>query len=233
MNSGKASFNGFDLWSPVYDLVAWLVFQGRLQSATLDWLESIDDAETLLILGGGTGWYLPQLFAHKPNIEVVYVDSSAAMIESAKRYAKEISPISKITFCHCSVFELQAQEIDMVVSFFFLDMFNESTIASLLTTLRSRNKEPMWLLLDFWLPANSHRDLRSLLVGFMYFCFRISCGIEAQRLPTIERIFPEHGFSCTKVKNYAGGLIKGWLFSPKSHQFIPCHQELSDLDTSE
>lgn len=223
---------GFNLWSSVYDCIAWLSFAGALQAATSDWLERLPSGRNVVILGGGTGWYLPDLLRRRTDIRITYIDMSQGMLDKAVKVVQSSCHSDRVKFCCCSVFDHQAMcchtgscdtgPCDTVLAFFFLDMFRPHTIECLIEAWRAKEGGPEWLVLDFNYPTHlptgfRHRLwqwLAAALVSAMYLLFRTTCGIEASKLPNLDAAFLKSGYAKSLTKDYCHGLMRGYLFAP-------------------
>ncbi|NJM24788.1 MAG: hypothetical protein HC859_03975 [Bacteroidia bacterium] len=73
--------NGFDILAPHYDWMAALVYGSSIRKAQLCFAGHIPDGASVLILGGGTGWYLRALMKRRPTCKVHYVEASKKMID--------------------------------------------------------------------------------------------------------------------------------------------------------
>ena len=67
--------NDFDGIAWCYDFMAKLIFGERLYQASIQWLETLNKLDTVVVLGGGSGKILKQLTQgpiHKPLIRRLY-----------------------------------------------------------------------------------------------------------------------------------------------------------------
>ena len=80
---------GFDLLASRYDSMAYLIFGRSIRISQCAFINEIDDEANILILGGGTGWILNEIFEKKPKVRITFVDNSSAMIDKAKSTVKK------------------------------------------------------------------------------------------------------------------------------------------------
>ncbi len=76
---------GFNLIAPYYDFFLALFFQKRIQHCQNYFLNTIEDAQSVLIFGGGTGDILLSCLEVNPGASYHYIDISERMIELTKQ----------------------------------------------------------------------------------------------------------------------------------------------------
>lgn len=215
---------GFNVWSKVYDRVVWLCFAGALQAATREWLDELPSGRNVVVLGGGSGWYLPELLKKRTDIRILYIDISEGMINKAAEVIRSSEHAARVKFQCGSAFDQQINCSDVVIAFFFLDMFRPESIERLITTCKTNNNAPSWLVLDFSYPENSPRGVLHkiwsltvvALISTMYLLFRATCRIEAAKLPNFQAVFRRCDYYTSRSKGYCHGLMRGWLFQPSN-----------------
>ena len=172
----------------VYDWLASLVFgraQRRAQLAALQaGLPLAGPAPRVLVLGGGPGWVLTELLRQCPAAQVLYLETSAAMLAQAQarlaRYAPALA--AQVAFRRGSERDLRPEEqFDAIVTFFVLDCFTLAEFPAAMARLQAaRRPGAPWLVADFLPPRNWWQ--RSLL-RTMYLFFGATVGLRAQQLP--------------------------------------------------
>lgn len=169
--------NGFDILAPLYDRMAWLVYGKSIRMAQLCFMHKIPDGASVLILGGGTGWFLRALMEQRPACRVLYVDSSVKMIDLARKACG-----AAVTFVHGTEKSIPADsQFDVVVTHFFLDMFSNDGCRNLVARIKQHlSPDSLWLAADFF---DGGKWWHHLLLRLMYAFFRAFCGIEARTLP--------------------------------------------------
>ena len=69
----------------VYRWIEYAAFGPLLQRTRLHWLEQLGGARRVLLLGDGDGRFLSRFASRYPSAEVHYIDSSARMLDLARK----------------------------------------------------------------------------------------------------------------------------------------------------
>jgi ubiquinone/menaquinone biosynthesis C-methylase UbiE len=164
-----------------YDFTARLVFGRSIQEAQIAFLDLIPAGSRVLIIGGGTGWIIPKLFAASDIRQLVYLEASEQMIHRAKRNAKGVA-FHKIQFVNGTQDLLsELGTFDVVLTFFFLDLFPAKELDKIIPQLHlSLRNNGLWMISDF--NPNTSTHWQKALVQTMYFLFRLICRIQAKQL---------------------------------------------------
>lgn len=208
--------NDFDLVSPVYDALAGLVFAGAIRRSQIALLPELQSAERVLIIGGGTGWFLYELLARTPARHVVYLELSREMIERSRTLIAQRAPewLSRVEFRHGTQADLaQGEQFDVIATNFFLGCFNDENcarvIAELYPHLAARGK---WLYVDFVYPRGGLALLCALvLFKVMYLFFNVFSGLEARRPPRAGPGFAQVPLRTTEQRTFYSGMIDARL----------------------
>jgi ubiquinone/menaquinone biosynthesis C-methylase UbiE len=184
----------FDRVAPYYRWLETLVFGRRLQEARVAFLGDIKKPRRVLVVGEGNGRFLSEFVMAHPDAAVDCVEASGRMIELARRRVGTAS----VHFIHGDIreVELQPDTYDLLVTHFFLDCFDEQSLAAVVAKL-SRPAAPnaQWLIADFCEPAGDWRHMgRRFLIAFMYFFFRLVSAIEARHLVDYRPFLETAGF---------------------------------------
>ena len=210
---------GFDRLAPVYDLLASVVYGNRLRKAQSVFLTRLPKQAKMLVLGGGSGWFLEQLIRQSDPLKVVYVEISAKMVAATKARIQKNLPdfdISKIEFLTMDVEKMGVKtDFDVICTHCFLDLFGPEKLRETMTKLDQRLKEGgFWYFSDFKVPEKSPtRFIGKALIKLMYWFFRITCKIDAQTLPDFESDFERMAYLEKEKASYFGGMIEAKLFS--------------------
>lgn len=209
---------GFDRLAPFYDRLARSWFGRALQQATTHYFTALPEKPTLLVVGGGTGNFLPALAQAHPACKVLYVDVSAKMLEQARATLATISAEQRpaVTFFHCSWDEIPAGlRADAVLTPFFLDCFRAGEVAQIAHKLAGHlSATGVWLLADFNLPPSGWARLRAQAqLWVLYRFFRATTGLKASRLPNVERLLENEGFRPTHTRYLRGQRIVSQVFA--------------------
>ena len=187
----------FDSLAASYRWLETIVFGDQLQQARVAFLGKIESPGRVLIVGEGNGRFLAELVRCYPEANVDCVEGSARMIELAQR---TVGP-ARVNFIEADIgaVVLARNSYDLIVTHFFLDCFSEKTLSSVIGRLADAAKQDtLWLVADFWYPTRVWRIWWArVLIGFMYFFFRMVAGIEARRLVDYRPSLRAHGFECT------------------------------------
>ena len=199
----KYKQNDFDAVARYYDRLAEFVFGDELRKAQVHFLNRITTARNVLVLGGGTGWFLAELRAINTDCKIMYVESSPKMLELSK---KRISDHHNIHFLHGTEHDFpQGQIFDAVVTNFYFDLFDEPTLEKVVFKICS-HLEPgaVWLATDF---TNSTNLKHRFLLRTMYWFFRMSSNIQAKKLPPWQDQLLQHASMPVEMKNFENGFI--------------------------
>ena len=116
--------SGFDFVAPFYDSLAGLVFGRAIRDAQVIFLDMIPRQSQILIIGGGTGWILPEIFTRASPARIVYLEASPKMLNLARQQI--LNPAQEA----CTEFRLgtekdirSEEKFDVFISHFFLDLF--------------------------------------------------------------------------------------------------------------
>ncbi|WP_114941017.1 class I SAM-dependent methyltransferase [Mucilaginibacter endophyticus] len=187
-----------------YDRLSRLVYGKALINAQVYLLGFIPTASKILIAGGGTGWILEELSKiHPSGLDITYVEISANMTAlSQKRQTGQ----NKVIFVNDAVENVKlAADFDVVITPFLFDNFVDETVDSVFNHLHNLLKPGgLWLNADFQLTG---RWWQNVMLQSMFIFFRLLCGIEASRLPAIEKRFDAAGYNVIEDKTFFGDFI--------------------------
>lgn len=209
---------GFDRLAAVYDGMARLVYGKSIRRVQTHYLSQWPKDARILIVGGGTGWFLEEVLKQTDPEYVLYVDLSSQMIEkSRKRIAKCSQPLAeRVEFFCGKIHDIPGQRdlFDVVVTHFYLDMFNgeelKQQIAALQGLLRPGG---LWSLADFaYVKKGLMRPVSRFLVGTMYLFFRMVAGIGSRRLEDYPALLEDSGLEQRDGVAFYGGMIRGAVF---------------------
>lgn len=218
-NSSKRG-RGFDRLAGLYDGMVRLVYGKSLKKAQLEALNYIPKGRTVLIIGGGTGWFLKELLLHCQPRKVLYVDLSEKMlIKSREAIAKLPETLKdRVFFVQGGVEKLSdLPQHEVLVTHFFLDLWQErlERVGDALEGILAA--EGIWSQVDFFIPKSGWKRWRAkVLIWLMYRFFRICCKIEARKLPDFEAFFEERGYRESKSWFYSGNMIRGGIYRSRS-----------------
>jgi ubiquinone/menaquinone biosynthesis C-methylase UbiE len=198
---------GYDLIARHYDRMASLVFGNSLARAQTYFLDGIPPSSKVLVLGGGTGWWLNDFFRVNPTCKVLYVEESSEMIRLAKRFTGDDYRITFRVGTQDSISE--RNEFDVVILFCYLDLFSVEKLKEVIVKIDgSLKSNALWVVNDFVETKWWH----SILLFVMYRFFKVTTGIKNQHLPPWHNVLIQSGLTEVKSKLYSRGFIKSALY---------------------
>ena len=171
----EANINNFNKIARFYDMLAGLVFGSSIKKSQLHFFDQIPPNAKWLIVGGGTGWYLLEVLKRTSPREVVYIDASSAMINLTQKRLSAQTYKAKIRLIHSDIRNFHSDnDFDVIVTNFFLDVFKEEELGSVIKKLHSCiSGGGIWMLTDFNLQHSSlHKSwqVRKLQKSSNYNC---------------------------------------------------------------
>jgi len=186
--------NNYDKVANYYDRIHHLFYGQSEINAQVELLGYIRPGDRLLILGGGTGWILEKIAAIFPaGLRITYIESSARMMELTKTRNRGLN---KVEFVNSVVEAWKGEmEYDCVLTGLFFDNFKDAHAAAIVRQVTPCLKNGgYWLESDFYYPRRRGKLWQAILLYSMYFSARLICGVEAKRLPDMDRIFSQEGY---------------------------------------
>ncbi len=187
-----------------YDRLSRLVYGRALINAQVYLLQFIKPGSKILIVGGGTGWILDEITKLYPSdIQITYAEVAANMVTLSKR---RNTGNNDVIFINDAIENISlTADFDVVITPFLFDNFTDQTLQMVFTHIHHSLKPTgLWLNVDFQL---SGKWWQVFLLKAMFLFFKIICGIEASRLPAIEKQFEQHGYQTIADKTFFGDFI--------------------------
>jgi len=197
--------NNYNHIAFIYDALVRLVFGHQLVKAQRCFLSELPQNANILFVGGGTGKILPELLSiAQPHI-VDYVELSPKMISIAK---KRCLHQERVQFIQKDFNDfVPNKKYDVVITFFFLDLFEEEKINRLIQKINmSLSTDGLWLFADF-VDRGHYQWYQKVFVKLMYAFFRLFTNVERHKLPHFLNHFAKHSLHTIKVKHFFHGLI--------------------------
>jgi tRNA (cmo5U34)-methyltransferase len=170
-----------------YDALAGLAFGGalrRVQRATLAAGLPAGPAPRVLVLGGGAGWVLSEIWRQRPQAQVLYLEVSAAMLAQTRARLRRhpAPPGASLELRQGTEASLAPGErFDVLITFFVLDCFPVPALPGALARLwAARRPGAPWLVADF---RPARRGWRRGLLQLMYWFFGFTVGLRARQMP--------------------------------------------------
>ncbi|MBD2715556.1 class I SAM-dependent methyltransferase [Microvirga sp. STR05] len=210
--------SGFDRVATFYDPLARLVYGRSLQAAQQEVLDAglPAGAPRLLIIGGGTGWILPEVLRRRPPAQVLYLEASPQMLARSRALlARELpGAAAQVEFRLGTEGALTpADTFDGIITFFFLDLFEPQRLRHIVDKL-NEVRQPLapWLLADFAAPQ---RWWQRGLLAAMYGFFRLTTGISGRARPPIEAELARVGLAPAYRMGFFGGMVEAEVWQPR------------------
>lgn len=198
--------NDFGKIAFVYDRLAKLVFGKSIVDSQKAFFDKIPAEARILIMGGGSGRILPELFLSNPKIDVCYIDASAEMISLAKY---RIRNDKHIEFIVGTEDDIPDRPFDVIITNFYLDLFKAESLLLVVQKLRNvMRPNSLWIVTDFTDKKWWHR----LMLKVMYIFFRVTTRIEASQLPDWSETLQKFGGKKNDSKFFFREFIEATMF---------------------
>lgn len=200
----------FDFIAPVYDALAGLVYGQAQKQAQQHFLSQVPPHAQVLVVGGGSGWILQELFRLARPAHVLYLEASGKMLHQAQMLFKHEAP-APLEFRLGTERDLQEPEkFDVVLTPFVLDLFTEPELQTMLQKLDTALRPAgLWLQTDFQLSTSQWYQIwQKPMLWLMYRFFGWASGISAKKLPPLDKLFHQLGYHQRDWAFFFGGFIK-------------------------
>ena len=198
-----------------YDLLAGLVFGGALRAAQRAALAAglpPGPSPHLLVLGGGAGWVLTEIWRQRPLARVLYLEASDAMLARTRARLRRCPPPpgAALELRQGTEAALRpGEQFDAILTFFVLDCFTEAALPGALARLQAaRRPGAPWLVADF---RPARRGWRRWLLRTMYLFFGLTVGLRARRLPPWRAELARLGLQPTWKQYFFGKAIVSFV----------------------
>jgi tRNA (cmo5U34)-methyltransferase len=198
--------NDFDGIAFCYDFMAKLIFGERLYQASIQWLETLNKSDTVVVLGGGSGKILKKL-THVDR--VIFIEKSAKMIKLAQATAPRNVQFICADFLE---YALEDESTHVVICPFFLDVFTLRQLGEVLDKIaRILKKRGSLLVSDFQYTTWWSKQLIKLMYAF----FEKTTRIAVHQLAPLNTLILAKGF-----ENRGNHLKKERMIFSKSYAKI-------------
>lgn len=209
--------HGFDRLAPFYGLLERCVACGLLQRARLEWIDSVQAANVLLV-GEGHGRFLSPLSSVLPQARITCVDASRGMLAVARRRLEKLNPsaIDRVEWIHASLpdWHPPPSTFDLVVTNFFLDCFDGELLERVVGRIAAGSTATgQWILTDFAMPSLALPRLAARAsLWTMYRFFRATTRLPARSLDYPAPHLQAHGFRNTRTRDRLWGFLTSQLW---------------------
>lgn len=200
----------YDRLAKHYDFLSRLVFFKSQVRAQTEQLIYIKNCKNLLIVGGGTGWILKDLNRLTESINITFVETSAKMIELAKR----VNTHHQVEFVHQDIDDYNTTiKFDSVLTPFLFDNFDDSKAENVFVHINSMLLEnAFWLYTDFRLDG---KWWKNILLKSMHLFFSLIKVVKVNTLPKMENAFTTNGYALRSEKLYYSGFIEAKVYQKR------------------
>lgn len=200
--------NGFNAIAPYYDQLASFIFGKSIANAQTHFLKLVPANAKVLVLGGGTGWWLKHLQQDNPHCEIWFIDASSEMLSGAVK-----NSVGTLTPIHGTDENIPSIQFDVVITYFFLDMFEGEEIKRVISRIKAALKpEGIWLISDFVNTKFWHR----IVLLLMYRFFKFTCGIHSSKLVDWEKNVEDMKLTCADQVFFYGKFIASCVYRQDS-----------------
>ena len=192
-----------------YDSLARLVYGNALINAQVYLLKRISLNSKILIVGGGTGWILEEITRiYASGLQITYVEIAPDMMAQSK---KRNVGNNQVTFINDAIENVDLpKDFDIALTPFLLDNFIEENLNKIFSSIAALLKpKAFWLNTSFQLTG---KWWQQVLLKTMFIFFKVTCGIEASKLPGIDKCFEENGFKLIEQQSFFGDFIGAKIF---------------------
>ncbi len=200
--------NNFDKIAIFYDPLAHLIFGQAITESQSHFLKAVLPGSKVLILGGGTGRILKSLDQLNISLHLTYIEQSSRMLQ----LSREKGPFQNLTveFIHGTERDIPAQTFDVVITAFFLDVFNKHHLPVVMEKISDHLRPgAIWLMTDF---IKTDKLWQKALVKIMYLFFRLFAGLEGSELLDFQQRIQRLGFKKEKEKFFYRAMIISTVF---------------------
>ena len=196
-----------DLIAPHYWWIERLGMGRTLERRRTWFLPQLGDARQALVLGDGDGRFLHKLLRRNAEVRADYVDSSARMLDLARRKAG----VDRVDYRQSDALNAKfpPNTYDLIATHFFFDCFDTRQLNLLIGRIAEAAKpRAQWVVSEFRTPNIPAR----LLVSALYLFFRLTTGLQTRKLADHRPILRAHGFRLINERHSRGALVVSELW---------------------
>jgi hypothetical protein len=207
----------FDRVAGPYRWMEYLSFGPMLQWCRCAHLERAAGARRALVLGDGDGRFTHRLLLQNPEVQVLAVDGSAAMLRALLRRAGRNA--GRVTTENVDLRIWEPAPVatrgeydpkhDLVASHFFLDCLTTDEVCALAGRVRKVvTPGAIWLVSEFSIPEGRFgRFVARPLVWGLYWVFSRLTGLAVRTLPDHQSALRSAGFALIERRKLLLGLL--------------------------
>lgn len=206
---------GFEPIAPYYDYLVQCTSGRLLSQQACSLFSELKTTTNVLVIGDGSGKITEQLLTEHSVAHLYYVEISPTLVSQAKRRLnKFVTATTQIDFIQQDIFEteLPFQKIDIVLTPYFLDLWNDHQLDVLIRKIAMTLKENgLWYVADFNSDIYHNKGILNFLqrglLRMLYLFFRWTVKLTTTRLPDIGLGFRNNGFIVMNQKCRGKGLL--------------------------
>ncbi|MCB1147218.1 MAG: class I SAM-dependent methyltransferase [Leptospiraceae bacterium] len=214
----------FNRVAPYFERLEKIVFNNQMQQCRTAFIAELPPVKKIALVGEGNGQLLLELIKYCACEQIHYIDASQAMLELARKRLQGFSPdrscLVEFYQRDLTVEAMPDQNYDLVVTNFFLDVFNEQSIREIISKIAvSCKTNAVWLYADFQISGGMLQRIRAIMwVKIMYVFFRLVAQIQTQRLIDPSEMLEQHGFKLKESVEFDRGLMRAELRQRDEHR---------------
>lgn len=199
-----------------YRTIEYLAFGRTLEEARFECLAQLNGKKRILVLGEGDGRFASRLLQEHPGIERIdIIESSARMVELAQARLTHNAAVVHFQIADARAARLPTPEYDAIVTNFFLDCLSGEDARQLIERCRQvLAPSGVWTVTEFQVPGGRgwRRVHARIWIFVMYLFFRLSTGLEVDRIPNYTPMLRAAGFERVARVERRFGLIVSEIY---------------------
>ncbi|QDV53860.1 tRNA (cmo5U34)-methyltransferase [Gimesia fumaroli] len=207
----------FNRVAPYFERLEKIVFNKQMQRCRTAFISNLPPVKKIALVGEGNGQFLLELIQQSDCEQIHYIDSSQTMLELAQkrvqRFSKDAPSRVQFHLCDLSVQEMPDQNYDLVVTNFFLDVFDKPLLNKCILKIAASCKtNAVWLYADFQISGGIIQRIRALAwVKMMYLFFKFVAQLQTQKLLDPAEMLENQGFKLKELREFNRGLMRAEL----------------------
>ncbi|PSR56220.1 class I SAM-dependent methyltransferase [Adhaeribacter arboris] len=208
----------FDRVSWFYDPLARLVFGSAIRQSQVALLSFVPADASVLLVGGGTGWLLPDIVTLQIPLQITYLELSSRMLTRARKTCAGLPANQlQVTFRQGTEADLRADEkFNVIFTPFVLDLYPENLLIPMMQRLYQHLKpNSYWLVADFFIDQTRSRKeqwWQHNLTQAMYTFFGKLCNLQTHTLPHLDNLFQRLPGQLMYTKYFYSGFIRSQVY---------------------
>jgi ubiquinone/menaquinone biosynthesis C-methylase UbiE len=199
----------FDGLAKLYRWMEFVTFGPLLARCRTAFLAEMTSARRALVLGDGDGRFTAALLRENPQVQLVAVDASEAMLDALLRRAGTNARRISIRVADVRGWQPENANYDLVATHFFLDCLTTEECRALAAKLRGAvSPGGHWVVSEFAVPQGWFgRLVARPLIDLLYRAFGVLTGLRVRSLPDHCAALRDSGFTLASRRTRLGGLL--------------------------